>query len=158
MNHIESYEIFESSDRGDFLKWKRKNVALRGMKNIGQANSGAAGRFGDGLYTAALGNRTMAKNYGDVYLFSSRKLTLNSSSTVSLANDPQFSGSQSVTQMVFDGSAKGMVSRVYYFSYALTYTEIQSLMNVGPSKEIEGPSMNITPYLSDTWWTNPQGP
>jgi len=105
------------------------------------------------------GNTPPYQNYGDVYLFSSRKLTINPATTTSLANDPQFSGTTpALTQLVFDGSAQGMVSRVYYFSYALTYTEIQALMNAGPSKVIQGPNMNITPYLSDTWWTNPNGP
>ena len=55
-----------------------------------------------------------------------------------------------------DGPMNGMVSRVYYFSYALTYTEIQSLINMGPSTVMNSPDMSISPYLADTWWTNPQ--
>jgi hypothetical protein len=105
------------------------------------------------------GNTPPYQNYGDVYAFSSRKLTLSKTSTKSLEKDPEFGGTNPLrTQLIFDGSAKGMVSRVYYFSYALTYSEIQSLMNVGPSTVIRGPDMGITPYLSDTWWTNKQGP
>lgn len=50
----------------DFLKWKRKNVTLRGIKELGSDNN-VYGSFGKGLYTAFLGNRTMAKEYGTVY-------------------------------------------------------------------------------------------
>jgi len=108
---------------------------------------------------ALSGNTPPYQNYGDVYAFSPRKLTLNTSNTASLLKDPEFSGPQPMrTQLNFDGTATGMISRVYYFGYALTYTEIQSMMNVGPSSVIKGPDMSITPYLSDTWWTNKQGP
>ena len=51
----------------DYKKWKRKNVTLRGVSDgVGNANGGSS-RFGAGLYTAALGNREMAKGYGTVY-------------------------------------------------------------------------------------------
>ena len=96
------------------------------------------------------------QNYGNVYAFNSRKVTLSSSVTTSLGNDPQFNGTNSPqTQMVFNGAATGMLSRTYYFSYAITYTEIQYLMNMGPSKIMAGGvDMSISPYLADTWWTN----
>jgi hypothetical protein len=49
-----------------YRKWKRENVTLRGMKNVGEEN-GVFGSFGRGLYTCALSNRTMARQYGKVY-------------------------------------------------------------------------------------------
>lgn len=52
--------------RTDYLKWKRKNVTLRGVKESGKENSAGA-RFGSGLYTAFLSNKKMAKGYGKVY-------------------------------------------------------------------------------------------
>jgi hypothetical protein len=41
-----------------------------------------------------------------------------------------------------------------YFSYALSYAEIQNIMNDGPSSKMDSASMtgNIPPYLDDTWW------
>ena len=61
----ELYESFDKSE--DYKKWKRKNVTLRGMsQGVGNENNGGA-RFGSGLYTASLGNKQMAKGYGDVY-------------------------------------------------------------------------------------------
>lgn len=56
--------LFENND--DYSKWKRKNVTLRGMKVLGVDN-GVWGSFGKGLYTVPLGNKSMAKEYGDVY-------------------------------------------------------------------------------------------
>jgi len=97
------------------------------------------------------------QNYGNVYAFSPRRLTLSKTITTSLETDDEFK-TGGATNLVFDGSAKGMISRVHYYAYALTYTEIQSLMNKQPSTVIEGTDMSLTPYLSDTWWANKQGP
>lgn len=52
--------------RQEYLRWKRKNVTLRGMRERYQENKGGA-RFGTGLYTAFLSNKKMAKEYGTVY-------------------------------------------------------------------------------------------
>jgi len=85
------------------------------------------------------------QNYGDVYLFSGRKKTIEKTNVLSLLNEES---------LRFDGAAKGMASRVFYFSYAVTYSEIQSLMNMGPSSKVNGANASVmTPYLSDTWWT-----
>lgn len=107
---------------------------------------------------ALSGNTPPYQNFGNVYLFSSRKITLSSSITSSLQANSSLSSSGAASSLVFDGAAKGMASRVTYFSYALTYTEIQALMNMGPSSVMDGTDLSITPYLSDTWWANKQGP
>lgn len=103
------------------------------------------------------------QNYGNVYAFSGRKIIVGPSAmTASLQSDPLFqSSSTNQTPLVsynFVGPIQGMLSRVYYFAYALTYTEIQSLMNNGPSSKVNGPDMVMTQSLSDTWWTNSNGP
>ncbi len=59
-------EVIREALDSDYKKWKRKNVTLRGMGDVGKENSAGA-RFGEGLYTAFLGNRAMAKEYGKVY-------------------------------------------------------------------------------------------
>ena len=68
MNNVISIINEEISDfnRSEYLKWKRHNVTLRGIKEFGKENDGMA-FFGQGLYTAALGNREMARKYGKVY-------------------------------------------------------------------------------------------
>ena len=57
-------EVGES--RAEFLSWKRKNVTLRGVKELGKDNE-VWGSFGKGLYTVPLGNKSMAREYGEVY-------------------------------------------------------------------------------------------
>jgi len=65
-NVIFDEPLIKENSRADYLKWKRKNVTLRGMSDIGQENGGSA-ILGRGLYTAFLSNKSMAKGYGDVY-------------------------------------------------------------------------------------------
>jgi hypothetical protein len=52
------------------------------------------------------------------------------------------------------GAMKGQLSRLNYFSYALSYAEIQYIMNEGPSSKMDSAlaTGNIPPYLDDTWW------
>lgn len=62
----ETITDMELQDRKEYLAWKRKNVSLRGVREDGQYNGGGT-RFGSGLYTAALSNKSMARGYGMVY-------------------------------------------------------------------------------------------
>ena len=52
-----------------------------------------------------------------------------------------------------DGKFSGYISNMTYFSYALTYSEIQTQLNIGPSSQFDQESMDKPPYLIDTWWT-----
>ena len=104
---------------------------------------------------ALASNTPPYQNYGNVYLFSPRKMTV-PTSTVSLVPDSNLGSSTASSPLTFSGAARGMVSRVYYYSYALTSSEIQTLMNMGPSPNMNGADMSISPYLADTWWTNSQ--
>jgi len=109
--------------------------------------------------TTATNNSPPYQNYGNVYAFSDRKLEVSKSTgPESLEVNPLFQGTNALTKYEFMGPMKGMISRVYYFAYALTYTEIQSLMNAGPSSKMVSPDLTMTQALSDTWWTNQYGP
>jgi len=68
MKHIHRTlsDFLNESEHKDYLSWKRKNVTLRGVKDLYGENSGMA-KYGSGLYTAFLGNKEMAKEYGKVY-------------------------------------------------------------------------------------------
>lgn len=59
-------ELNKENKSNDYKIWKRKNVTLRGIKDEGSQYNNSGARFGDGLYTAYLSNRAMAKEYGDV--------------------------------------------------------------------------------------------
>jgi hypothetical protein len=67
-NATNGLPIKEYSDRfsNDYKTWKKKNVTLRGVKEIGKSN-GTYGSFGRGLYTVPLSNKSMASQYGNVY-------------------------------------------------------------------------------------------
>lgn len=50
-----------------YLKWKRNNVSFRGVSNGTHNTNGGMAKYGSGLYTAALSNKRMASEYGEVY-------------------------------------------------------------------------------------------
>jgi hypothetical protein len=56
-----------------------------------------------------------------------------------------------------NGKFSGYVSNLYYFSYAMTYSEIQAMMNMGPSSKFDNNDMALPPYLIDSWWTDQRG-
>ena len=58
--------IIEQNTDANYLKWKRKNITIRGIKEVGEENNAGA-MLGKGLYTAFLSNRDLAKQYGNVY-------------------------------------------------------------------------------------------
>lgn len=61
-------EAIEQHDRREYLAWKRKNVSYRGVNDDAVDNeNGGGARFGRGLYTAALSNKKMSREYGKVY-------------------------------------------------------------------------------------------
>lgn len=59
-------EAIDEFDRKAYLAWKRKNVSFRGIRNHGEEN-GAGAALGRGLYTAALSNKRMSREFGDVF-------------------------------------------------------------------------------------------
>lgn len=58
---------FVEESRQDYLRWKRKNVSLRGLREENQTENGGMAMLGQGLYTAYLSNRQLAREYGKVY-------------------------------------------------------------------------------------------
>jgi hypothetical protein len=151
MNCFDTWDNYVDIENIPVDKWFHLTVTCKGNTLYVYINGNLKNKM-------ALTNSTPPyQNYGNVYLFNSRKFSLSKSITTSLENDPGFK-EQGGTTLDFNGSFKGMVSRVYYFSYALTYTEIQYLMNMQPSTVMDGADLSISPYLSDTWWVNKQGP
>jgi hypothetical protein len=63
---IKLRQILNELNDSNYLSWKRKNVTLRGIKNLGEHNK-VYGSFGKGLYTVPLSNKAMAKQYGNIY-------------------------------------------------------------------------------------------
>lgn len=158
MNSYSTWNNFCDIENIPVEKWFHLVVSCKGNQLLIYINGNLKTKM------ALAGNTPPYQNYGDVTLFSSKKFTLYTTGTLSLITDTADPAllvlstvgntGTSNSNLVFAGSASGMVSRVFYFSYALTYTEIQTLMNMGPSPKIAGPSMSISPYLIDQWWTN----
>jgi hypothetical protein len=165
MNCFDSWNNYTDIKNIPVDKWFHLTVSCKGNTFLVYIN-------GNLKMKAKFKNNTPPyQNFGNVYAFSGRKITIRKAITCSLeGNDPACSGgsasgvrsgtssaattSTSDTSITLGPSIKGVISRVYYFSYALTYTEIQSLVLSGPSSKIEGgENMSITPFLSDTWWT-----
>jgi hypothetical protein len=57
----------EVDNHADYLKWKRQNVTLRGIRDSNNPVNDGMAKYGQGLYTAFLGNKDLAKQYGKVY-------------------------------------------------------------------------------------------
>lgn len=68
----------------------------------------------------------------------------------------QFQGGQGSSipaDFVVGGAMSGMVSRLKYYAYALSYSEIDGLYREGPSTTIVNKSFNeLPPYFHDDWW------
>jgi hypothetical protein len=84
------------------------------------------------------------QNFGNLYLFSQRPCVLNKTLIPSLDTD--------ILQIF--GTYTGNLSALTYFSYALSYTEIQTHLANGPSKQTDTMSQDAPPYLEDSWWVN----
>lgn len=83
------------------------------------------------------------QNYENICCFSKRKITL--PTTIPSLNGGNFN--------VF-GCASGFLSKLVYFNYAVSFDEIQTLAEQGPSSKLSGNDISIPPpYLTDTWWT-----
>jgi hypothetical protein len=147
MNSFDSWNNFTEIDNIPVDKWFHLVVSCKGNTLFAYINGNLKQKL-------ALANSTPPyQNYGNVYLFSTRKMNINPTVTESLISNAD----PSPSTLVFDGTAIGMASTVYYFGYALSYSEIQALMNEGPSPNMNSSStgqLSMSPYLADTWWSN----
>jgi hypothetical protein len=86
------------------------------------------------------------QNYQNLYVFNRRRVMIRGTNgkTPSL-NDEVFN--------VF-GSIAGLISNLSYHSYALSYTELNGLLQAGPSKKVESDTQDLPPYLTDDWWVS----
>jgi hypothetical protein len=54
----------------------------------------------------------------------------------------------------FEGAINGDLSNLMYTRYALSFNEIQELLNKGPSSVIKQKDKETPPYLADSWWSD----
>jgi hypothetical protein len=90
-------------------------------------------------------NAIIYQNYQNLYVFTDdERYTFNNGRYPSMPIGDEY---------IVHGKAKGYISRFYYYSYALSYTEIQDLMNMGPNPVILTSNQDKPPYFIDNWWT-----
>jgi hypothetical protein len=84
------------------------------------------------------------QNFQNVVLFNPLKKIVLGSQVPSLGTG---------NNLNFEGSFRGNMSNLIYMAYAASFTEIQSLLDMGVSKKTMSAQMDTPPYLIDTYWT-----
>lgn len=83
------------------------------------------------------------QNFQNLVMFSKVKLALGNGNIPAALKGDNFK---------LTGAIKGYLSNVIYARYAMSVTEIQRLMNAGPSAKKADNVMEVPPYLADDWW------
>ena len=133
MNTADSWNNFVEVDNipvGD--KWFHLVVQLQGSNMDIYIN---------GNVVQKITFRTVPKiNYGPLFVFNNRHFPDGSS--------------KAQADFIVDGAAKGLISRLQYFAYAMNASQIDKLYRQGPSSTISGAAITqIVPYMTDSWWT-----
>jgi hypothetical protein len=128
MNTSDTWKNSADVDNFPIGKWCHVVVLCRSMHLEIYVNGNISSRLGFNMGPPY-------QNYGDIYTFSAQKRAR-------------------PDDLPVVGSCKGQLSRLSYFNYALSYSEINKLMNEGPSSYIDQtPGSMTTTYLTDNWWT-----
>ena len=122
------------------------------------------------LNGSVVGDTTLSCNITTTDISGVDQLNINSNKTYT-----DLSANNIAPSFIVVGAMRGYVSRVKYFAFALTYSQIDKLLREGPSKTIynsrkdpvlDDPSFNLLPsfrarpqavlpfYQTDDWWTS----
>jgi len=138
MNSYDTWNNYVEVPNFPIGKWCHVTIVCRGMHLEIYINGNISSRL-------AFNISPPYQNYSDVYAFSNRKPTTIPARVESLDGDTTFN---------ILGVCQGMLSRLLYFNYALSFSEINKLMNEGPSSKMAtAQGGNATNYLVDNWWT-----
>lgn len=140
MNTFKTWNNCVEVDNIPIGKWAHIAIVCRSSQLEVFVNGNLAKRMGFDGYAPY-------QNYGDFCVFSQRRITI--PKTVPSTNGNGYN--------VY-GVMKGMLSRLIYFSYALSWSEINTMMAQGPSSTYAGSKDGMpSPYLEDSWWTGGTG-
>ena len=131
-----------------FNKWFHLAIVLRKNNLEVYVNGNMANRL-------SLAGSLPYQNYQTLNIFPNYKNSGDFSNWKSTASTSK-KGLPAGENFIIHGKASGYISNLFYFSYALTYSEIQGLQNMGPSSQFSQESMDRPPYLIDSWWTSRQ--
>jgi hypothetical protein len=137
MNTYDTWNNFAEVPNFPVGKYVHITIVCRSMHLEIYVNGNIASRIGFNISPPY-------QNYGDIYAFYNSKPRV-PTTLPSLEGDTSF-------QIL--GVCEGQLSRLTYFNYALSYSEINKMMNQGPSPYVASQNgSNTTTYLVDNWWT-----
>jgi hypothetical protein len=84
------------------------------------------------------------QNFGDIHIFSPSAYQIR----------PTNFGAAPTGGFLIDGTIRGYISKLIYARYALSTSEVKSLMNEGPSGNRKERILQEPPYMSDDWWVS----
>jgi hypothetical protein len=88
-------------------------------------------------------------NFGPVVLFANKTFNASKTDTTMKAS---YQGSDG-NMFAVVGKMQGMISKLKYYAYAVSFSQIDSLALEGPSNKIITKSLDQTPpYFHDSWW------
>jgi hypothetical protein len=96
------------------------------------------------------------QNYQSLNLFPNNRL-LPANFKNEASNGTNKHGIPPGENFIINGKAIGYISNMTYYRYAVSYSEIQAHMSLGPSNKFDNNGMDKPPYLIDTWWTQRKG-
>jgi len=139
MNASDTWNNYIEVENFPVKKWV--HVAL-----VARANAIEVYINGNIVKKMTLQTSVFYQNFQDVFVFSQIPVNVNPTVVPSLNGEP----------FKVLGAYKGNLSSLFYYSYALSYTEIDSLLREGPSSRscISNEQSNVPPYLEDDWWIN----
>jgi hypothetical protein len=142
MNSSETWNNYVEVENFPVKKWVHVAIVARGNAIEIYINGNVAKKL-------TLQNSVFYQNFQDLYVFN--QIPSNVSPTVV----PSLKGENF---RVF-GAFKGNLSNLFYYSYALSFTEIDSLLREGPSSRscLAVQAKDTPPYLEDDWWINNYG-
>jgi hypothetical protein len=125
-------------------KWFHLAIVLRNSSLEAYVNGNLANKL-------SLKGTLPYQNYQPLVLFPNVKTNQNDFDNTSGTTSKR--GLPPGENFYVNGKFSGYISSMTYFSYAMTYSEIQNQLNIGPSSKFDQQSMDKPPYLIDTWWT-----
>jgi len=139
MNTYDTWNNHIDVDNFPIGKWCYVTIVCRSMHLEVYINGNISSRLGFNVSPPY-------QNYGDIYAFSQRRFNPLVPTTL-----PSLAGEAPPNIL---GVCQGQLSRLTYFNYALSYSEINKMMNEGPNPYVAGSKgSNTTQYLADNWWT-----
>ncbi len=143
MNSYKNWFAYTEINNIPIAKWFQVALVFRKNNLEVYVNGNIAGRI-------AMEQTYPYQNYQDVIIFGNTTFNLGSASTEKKIP----LGSTTSEQFWIKGAISGQISRLYYYRYALSYSEIQGLGATGPSTTLEGDADDFEKVpLSETWYT-----